>query len=506
MSATAPGEEYQPVRYSSLRKPKLPGFSFLTTFQVIFLSVAVFASLMVMMLWDIIPAVILTVLWLIAFTPWVLGSLLGANPYALVSDRLAFARTKATGETQLVQGLVGITPDGRTRLPGLLAASELFECRDAFGMPFGMIVTSNPRTATVVIECAPPGVSGVDMATVDDAAAQWGDWLAALSREPELLGAQVVIESAPDTGNRLRAAAMAGVREDSPELSRAVLEEVVDAAPTAAAQITSRVALTFSGRAEGKKKAATPEAMAEDIGTRLPALVDALRATGAGSACRPMSSQDITDAVRTAFDPAAASDVERLRAEGQGTGLDWEDAGPVHQEVHYDRLVHDGATSVSWTMSKAPRGTFTTLSLARLLAPAPKVARKRVALLYRPQTLAMSAMLADTRLRQASFEARQSTKVRSLRREQEMKAAELNAEAEAAGAPFVKVGLAVTATVLDPAELRTAKRTVQDLGAAARITLRPAAGVQDSMFTATLPLGLVLHEHVSLPAFVREGL
>jgi hypothetical protein len=47
---------------------------------------------------------------------------------------------------------------------------------------------------------------------------------------------------------------------------------------------------------------------------------------------------------------------------------------------------------------------------------------------------------------------------------------------------------------------------IDNLGATARILLRPAYGSQDSAFVAALPLGVVLQSHLAVPAGLREAL
>lgn len=53
-----------------------------------------------------------------------------------------------------------------------------------------------------------------------------------------------------------------------------------------------------------------------------------LRESGAGQQPTPLTGQDLVDAVRIAYDPTVATDVEEARAAG-GTGLTWQQAGPT---------------------------------------------------------------------------------------------------------------------------------------------------------------------------------
>lgn len=492
----------QPTRYANLRRPKLPGFYGASTIQfVVVVLLAVPGALLTSQAF--VPGLIFLVVASLLLAPWILGGQIGVNPYELAWRRYTWNRAARKGQTVLRQGLLGLTPDGETRLPGLAASTALYECQDVYGSPFGLLVSPSPKHYSVAIECLPPGTSGVDHATIDLQAAYWGGWLSELSREPDLIGAAVVIESAPDTGHRLRSAALRGIVQDAPQVSVQVLQDVVDRAPTSSAQIATRVVLTFSGkRREGKS--VTVDEMAEDIGIRLPTLIDHLKHTGAGSALRACRAADLTDTVRVAFDPEVAPLVEEARSDG-GTGLAWNEAGPTWARTHYDRYEHEGAVSVSHMMIEPPRGTYYTLSLARLLAPSPKVARKRVAILYRPTPAALSATLAEMRVRQAQFEASQS-RTGVGRKSAELEAAQRNAQDEAAGSPFIRVGLMTTVTVTDPEELPRAKRVIESMGTQARLRMRLLRGAQDTGFLATLPLGLILADHMLLPTTLRDGM
>ncbi len=495
-------EIVEPVGYSNLRRPKLPGFYGASAVQAIVIvglalpgAVLVTVSLFWGGLYFLASAVVVV--------PWVVGTLVGRNPYEAMWRRYLWSRAVRRGQTVLSQGLLGFTPDGQTRLPGLAAQTELYSCEDVFGRPFGLLVTPSPKHYTVVISCQPPGVSGIDQKQIDNQAAHWGSWLGQLGGEPDLVGAQVVIETAPDTGHKLRAMALGSIEDDAPDLSREVLEDVVDRAPHSSAQVTTRVTLTFTAKRHDGK-AATIDTMAEDIGTRLPTLLDHLKQTGAGSAVRACTAQDITDHARVAFDPSVATDVDEARAKG-GTGLSWEEAGPQSAHAFYDHYVHDGAVSISHMLTEPPRGIFYTLSLSRLLSPSPKVARKRVALLYRPNNPALSANLAEIRVRQARFEASQSRSGVG-RKSVELEAAQLNANDEARGAPFIRMGLLTTVTVASAEDLPAARRAIESLGTQARLKLRPIRAGQDVAFVATLPIGQVLADHLLLPSVVRDGL
>ena len=114
--------------------------------------------------------------------------------------------------------------------------------------------------------------------------------------------------------------------------------------------------------------------MALDIGHRLGSLTTSLAATGAGPS-RPMTVGEVAAAVRVAYEPALMAAVEDVGPEA--AGVEWEDAGPSAAQESWDRYRHDGAISVSWMMSEAPRGHVFSSVLAIVVGPAPR---------HRPQT------------------------------------------------------------------------------------------------------------------------
>jgi hypothetical protein len=64
----------------------------------------------------------------------------------------------------------------------------------------------------------------------------------------------------------------------------------------------------------------------------------------------------------------------------------------------------------------------------------------------------------------------------------------------------------VTATVAHPDELETAAAAIDTLAPAARVRLRRLYGAQAAGFSAALPLGIVLPDHLQVPAIVREAI
>jgi hypothetical protein len=219
-----------------------------------------------------------------------------------------------------------------------------------------------------------------------------------------------------------------------------------------------------------------------------------------------MTIHELAAAIRTAYDPAAASAVEVA----EPGAVPWEDCGPVAADERIDSYAHDGAVSVSWTMTSGPRGPVPCTVLVPILSPHPDVARKRVTLLYRPYTPAQAARLVERDHRDAVFSANTSRIPRAAELARLQAAAQAAGE-DARGAGLVRFGLIVTATVdarrtgrdTDDA-LALAETAVEGLATTSRLVLRRAWRCQATTFLAGLPLGIVLPRHLAVPAEFKE--
>lgn len=419
------------------------------------------------------------------------------------SVRWAFARASKARTNLYRSGPLGSTPWGTNQLPGIAAQTELSEWHDSWSRPFGMIHMPWKNHFTIVFQGEPDGASLVDQSQVDLWVANWGQWLNALGSEPGVVAASVTIETAPDSGARLRREVQAASDPNAPELAKAVLRQIVADYPRGSATVKALIAITFRGQMrEGGQKRSVND-VATDLASRIGNLSQQLSSTGAG-AVRPLSAQEICEFVRVAYDPAAADAIAEARAEKEAIALDWGNVGPVGADTGWNFYRHDSGYSRTWQMSQAPRGEVYENILQRLLEPSPMVDRKRVTLLYRPIEPGRAAQLVETDLRQAGVRV-SSTKNPSQRVMTERRSAEATAREEARGAGLVNFGMVVTATVMDERDMPDAAAAIENLSASARLFLRPMNGAQDSGFAASLPLGLVLPEYMLIPASVMAG-
>lgn len=397
-------------------------------------------------------------------------------------------RAVRRGATLYRSGPLGSTPWGTCQLPGLAAGLRLSEHRDAYARDFALIHCPATATYTVVIACEPDGAALVDQPQIDSWVADWGHWLDSLGEEPGVEAASVTIETAPDSGHRLVHEINGSLDPGAPAFAKAMLAEIAATYPTGSSTIQAWVTITFQAVSiSGKRRSATE--VGRDLAARLPGLTGALASTGAG-ATRLVDAAELCEIVRIAYDPITATQIASAHTADEVVDLDWADVGPVAHQSDWDAYRHDSGWSVTWQMSQPPRGNVQSSVLARLLAPHPRVDRKRVTLLYRPINPAVAAAMVEADLRAARFRAT-STERPTARSVIDTRSAEATAAEEAAGAGLLNFSALITATVTDQDRLPEARAAVDTLAATARLRIRPCYGAQVAAFAAALPLGLI---------------
>ena len=419
------------------------------------------------------------------------------------ATRVMWARARSAGTHLYQSGPLARIPCGTYQLPGLAARSSLSEGRDSYGRPFALLHVPATSHYTVVFGTEPDGASLVDQEQIDLWVAHWGEWLAALANEPGIVAAAVTVETAPDSGARLEREVLSNIDDDAPAVATAMLREVMDTYPAGSATVRAWVTLTFSGAAGKGVGRKGPGDMASDLAARVPGLSQGLHATGAGAA-RPLTAQELCEVVRVAYEPKTARLIDAAYSARTVPHLTWEEVGPAAAHASWGHYRHDGAVSVSWAMTGAPRGEVQSSVLYQLLAPHRDIDRKRVTLLYRVIDAAAAARIVENDRNAAMFRASGTRPTARVLREQ--RSAELTASEEARGAGLVNFGLVVTATVADEQRLPVAEAAIDALAATARIQLRPMYGAQDSGFLASLPLGLVFPQHLKVPSEIRGAL
>ena len=439
----------------------------------------------------------------------------GRSFYGRFIVKRAFKRRERLQRTTFVPGPAGFLPAGASQLPGLLARTELIETPDAYGEDSFAILRRSARGKhlyTVVIKATPAGIELTDPEKLASQVAHYGAFIAARAQEGIVKGWSVTIESAEDSGVRVQHMLTSEARRveandwEVPEHSRRVMAHVSDmAASTRAPNTSLRVAISFNGGQPGKsEKDRGISEMTEVIRNELPGIISDMQNAGGGTV-RACTAQEVIDETRVAFDPTVAGDVERAQVEGDGTGLSFDQAGPVFAREHFDYYLHDRGCSRSWTLYDGPRGTFTSMSLRELTRPESGCLRKRVTLLYRPVPADKTVEVVETEQRNAHIVTQQGGRV-SARALQRKAAADQSAREEAAGAGVSCFGMIVTVTTATPEELEPFNSSIPGRVSKMKLPVRIALGNQAATFQAGLPLGLVLPEHMHLAPEIREYL
>ncbi|MEU9021787.1 SCO6880 family protein [Actinomadura sp. NPDC048394] len=484
--------------YGNWRKPVSPGIGRLGLAGTLMLMAGLVVITMIAMVSPKASALGIVVL-AVVMLPLVIQDAQGRTALQSLTARFNWWWGRSQGWHLYRSGPLSVTSRGSCRLPGLLAQSRLVEGRDSYGRPFALVVIPSTRHYTVVFDCNAEGAALVDQSQVNAWVAHWGQWLASLSYEPGLVAASVTIETAPDTGSRLKEEVYANLDPNAPDLARAALEEIVWNYPVGSARVSTRIAVTYAALPHPGGKRRDQESMVREIGMRIPGLISGLEMTGAGAA-RPMTADQLTRAVRIAYDPTAQSSMETSKDQE----LRWEDAGPVAAQESWDHYIHDSGHSITWGMSEAPRGEVLSNVMTGLVAPHHDIDRKRVTFLFRPHDPASAARIVERDRRDSRF--RLDGNASAARNEIDVMKSDQSAIEEARGAGVTRFTILVTATVHSADQLPVAAAAIDTLAAPARLRLRRMYGAQASSFAAALPVGIVLPDHIQIPALVRESL
>ncbi|HEY1919609.1 MAG TPA: SCO6880 family protein [Streptosporangiaceae bacterium] len=384
---------------------------------------------------------------------------------------------------------------GTLQLPGTLAATELLSAEDGYGHRYGLVRDRHTGYLTVTLRVVPTSTWLADTADADGWIANWGAWLASLGYIPALRWVTVTVDTAPDPGSTLTDQLARAIDTAAPRTALEIMDRLAATAPAAAADVDTRVSITF----DPARSPTAPKTIADAVtetGQALLGLESALGSCGLTVLGRARA-LDIAGVVRTAFDPAVRGHVSRLLTSDVSPRLEqelnWASAGPAGAEEHWDHYQHDSGTSVSYTWREAPRQNVQSDVLARLVAPGPYP--KRVSLQYRPFPAAVAARTLDSEVRAAEFRREYSRRTRrdmTARDAHDHATARQAADEEARGAGVSLLGLYVTVTVTDPGQLARAAADTEACAEASKIRLQRLYRSQAAGFTATLPCGICL--------------
>jgi len=427
----------------------------------------------------------------------------GVNGVQRLGTRIGWRATRRAGSHQYRSGPIGKTRHGACQLPGLMARTQLHEFNDSWGRPFAVISLPTRGHYAIVFSAQPEGGSLVEHEQQEQWVARFGLALSALGEEDGLIGAQITVETNPDTGRELKDEVLRRLDPDAPDLARRALLEVADTYPAGSAHTRAWITFVFASELDGRRLSVNEFGQA--VKPRVRALGERFHGAGVG-AVQPLSAQEVCELTRVAYDPAAGPLIEENRLAGIPTPLRWGDVGPTGHETGWDHYRHDSGLSMTWGMTVAPRGIVQSSVLARLLEPSRRVARKRVTLIYRLLDPGEAALQVEKDQRSAEFNVKTARRAGTAV-EAEHRKARQTAQEQERGAGLVDFSILVTATVdgTDPDAKAIAEATITNLAPTARIALRKLYGSQDSAFAGALPLGVLLPEYLRVPRAVRRA-
>ncbi|SUH71891.1 Uncharacterised protein [Nocardia africana] len=389
---------------------------------------------------------------------------------------------------------------GSCSLPGLMATSQLYKFRDSAGYEFGMVHIPEHNLYTVALRCFPQGARAVDQEMIDSWVGSWGQMLASLGGAADVEAITVVVDTVPETGNRLATEIEAITSPTAPAMAREVMFELADALPHNSVRQEIWCSITFRAMTAERRK--DPAEQAVEIAHRLPAIVAALGDAGVGA--RPMDDQEIIAIVRRAWDPAAEADLEAAHEGDQPHGIEWSEAGPVSYHEHADRLWHDGVNSVSWEMTGAPQGVVRERVLEPLLKPNSDLPRKRVTIVYRPHSADAATKIVDDDHRDSLIANDTARGIGSAQAALRVEATGQAREEQARGHGVTRFGVLITITEPEKAELPRIDALIKALSTQSRLKIRRSYRYQAAAFAASLGMGVLLPEMATIPRTVAE--
>lgn len=417
----------------------------------------------------------------------------GRTGWEFLVLRVQFAAARSRGELEYRAGRFSRIP-GIARLPGLLADSRLSEYETPGGKRFGLIHIRRTDHYCVVLRVLPRGKELVDQAQIDAWVEEYGQFLAAQSRGGEVVAVTSVLENVVETHLKHRREVLRLVREDAPEFARAVMREAATDSAGVGVRIEARIALTYRVIGKGRIRRDVAE-QAREIGQRLQGVLSQL--ARAGLPATPLEAWEVLGLIRSRYDLAAQRDVETAGR----TILDtqsWESVGPIAHSDRWDHYLHDGARSITWEMDAPPRGAVLETGLEELLRPRLDVPRKRVAVVYRLHSAAEAADIVDSDFKDALAAEQTERGIASASASLRVDNTRTTRQQQARGAGLTRFAALVTVTDTLDAEMPGIEASVRAMSAAARLSVRRCYGSQGAAFAASLGVGVVLPEHVSV--------
>lgn len=411
----------------------------------------------------------------------------GVSLWTRVARRMKFNTYAAAGVTEYKPAMIAAKGQAN-----VLSSTVALEYETALGVKFCLLHYPFSQQYALGFICRPNGGERLDTEERNQRTTNWAGFGNALA---DIMGAAqftVSVDSAASSQIQARRQMENFIHPDAPIDAQEVTRERLAMGNDNHLQNTTWVTVTFNAVEKGTSTKAR-EANAMHIARHLHIIQQQLSICGAGKVT-PATERDFAEYMRAMLDPEARPLIEAAHADGEDTGLTWENCGPTYLKPSHEYLIHDQAVSTSLIMVRPPAGLFPDTVLKDMIAPRQDIEVKRVTLIFQ----VIDPGLAETLTRRdiGNAENRRQIQRRSSAAKREHALTERTADEIHEGFSLLDFTIVTTVTVTDPAKLKSAITVMRGtLGNGAGIRLSIATEQQDKAFWYGGPFGLDLHGH-----------
>lgn len=375
-------------------------------------------------------------------------------------------------------------------LPGVLAPLVPLEVEDGRGGTQCILWNRRTGIMSVVLQVSPVGITLADVEDANTWVTTFGGWMADLGYKPIVASVAFTVESSPTGGVNQKAYTLRRIDKNAPEVTRAIMNELVTRQPTSTAEVVTTVTINFDPARANPRPRDLLTGAAEVV-RWLPGIESSLTAAGAtvlGRASTPW----LIRRIRSAFDPAVRTTLSHVDpTDDEEEMRDWADAGPMRAEADWEVYRHDSGFSVSWVMTAAPSGVVRQKVLMPLTSPGPY--SRRFSMVYVPFLASKAADEVEREINAGTLRQvwnRKTKKDETERDRNDRAKARQAAREESLGAGVGRFTMYLTVTVRNEASLDAAVADTEERAAQTKIRFRRARGAQPAAFAAGLGVGI----------------
>lgn len=420
-----------------------------------------------------------------------------------VTETIQGARRITRGDAKYSTGVFSNLPaDSLTALPGALANVKEVHGTDGRGTPYTLLHYPNQKLLVAVFACAPDGNALQTQSTIDQDVSWYSWWVAQQSKDSSIAGAVVIADSALRSSEPLIQRIDGDLDPEAPEIARNAAMEAARRMPARYAESTDWAVVAYS---IDSLATSIEEAQAE-VAAKMPYQVDALRDAG-GGAVIPATTDMLAKAARVAYDPHRATEYASDELRGIQNRMTVSQAGPEYFHDDGRRVIlHDGVASMSALVMVPPQTEITEDTLNTLFAPADKLLRKRVAVIYRPLPPERTPQLVEQMRKDRRMAASARADATALD-ENSMTTAKRVAAQVTKGASLTRFGILVTVTFeANPRAYREATLKMKSLLDGTGLGWRFSEWDAGATWHVTMPFGILPWMFETLPDHISKAL